>query len=81
VFLGLIDLLDHAFARIGLNPEVLPLRKIRENSSTTLRDGSVVSALLRFVARRQLVLRERKSSSRTRSKVSLRQSLSKADRG
>ncbi len=44
LFLGMIELLDHAFARIGLNRnELLPLRKITANSSTTLPDGTVVT--------------------------------------
>ncbi len=43
VFLGIIPLLDHAFAKIGLNrSELLPLRKTL-NSSTTLPDGTVVT--------------------------------------
>ena len=44
LFLGLIDLLDHAFSRIGLDRrELLPLRKITANSSTTLPDGTMVT--------------------------------------
>jgi phytoene desaturase len=44
LFLGLIGLLDHGFARLGLDRhELLPLRKITANSSITLPDGTVVT--------------------------------------
>ncbi len=44
VFLGLLPVLDHAFARVGLSlRELLPLRKITAKSSATLPDGSVVT--------------------------------------
>jgi phytoene desaturase len=44
VFLGMINLLDLAFARVGLNrAELLPLRKIGSSFSATLPDGTVVT--------------------------------------
>jgi phytoene desaturase len=44
VFLGIVDLLDHAFATIGLKrAELLPLRRITAGSSTTLPDGTIVA--------------------------------------
>src|SRR5690242_13536238 len=44
LFLGIIQLLDHGFTTLGLNRrELLPLRKITANSSTTLPDGTVVT--------------------------------------
>jgi len=44
VYLALLGILDHAFARVGLNRvELVPLRKITAKSSTTLPDGSVVT--------------------------------------
>ncbi len=44
LFLGLIGLLDHGFARLGLDRnELLPLRKITATSSITLPDGTVVT--------------------------------------
>jgi phytoene desaturase len=42
VYLAVIDLLDRAFDRLGLSRhELLPLRKITANFSTTLPDGTV----------------------------------------
>jgi phytoene desaturase len=44
VFLGMINLLDLAFARVGLDrAEFLPLRKIGASFSSTLPDGTVVT--------------------------------------
>jgi phytoene desaturase len=44
VFLGLTNVLDHAFEKMGLNRvELLPLRKIAKQFATTLPDGTVVS--------------------------------------
>lgn len=44
VYLAMVDVLDHAFARVGLNRvERLPLRKITAKSSTTLPDNTVVT--------------------------------------
>jgi phytoene desaturase len=44
VYLALLDLLDHAFAKLGLNRiEHLPLRKITAKFSTILPDESVVT--------------------------------------
>jgi phytoene desaturase len=44
VYLGLLDILDYAFARVGLNRvEHLPLRKITAKFSTTLPDKTVVT--------------------------------------
>lgn len=44
VFLGMINLLDLAFSRVGLNrAEVLPLRKIGASFSSTLPDGTIIT--------------------------------------
>ena len=44
LFLGIIGLLDHVFARLGLDRhELLPLRKISANSSIELPDGTVIA--------------------------------------
>jgi phytoene desaturase len=40
----MVKLLDHAFARLGLNRhELLPLRKITANLSSTLPDATVIT--------------------------------------
>ncbi|HZD68393.1 MAG TPA: NAD(P)/FAD-dependent oxidoreductase [Actinomycetes bacterium] len=44
VYLTVIDVLDHAFAKLGLNrAELLPLRKISKSSFATLPDGTTVT--------------------------------------
>ncbi len=43
-YLALVKVLDHAFAKLGLDrAELLPLRKITANPSATLLDGTVVT--------------------------------------
>src|SRR5512133_3939707 len=44
VFLAMVDVLDHAFARVGLRrAEQLPLRRITAKSSATMPDNPVVT--------------------------------------
>lgn len=44
VFLGLVNVLDRAFEKMGLNrAELLPLQKISKKCATTLPDGTVVT--------------------------------------
>jgi phytoene desaturase len=44
VYLAVANVLDHGFAKLGLNrPDLLPLRKITQNYSAVLLDGTVVT--------------------------------------
>jgi phytoene desaturase len=44
VYLAVSNVLDHGFAKLGLNrPDLLPLRKITQNCSAILLDGTVVT--------------------------------------